>query len=61
MGVKDDVLAAMGDVPELGSLLPAAFRKRFHLAEPTQYGMVRRRSTHASGQSCCGARAPGAN
>jgi len=37
---KDDVLAAMGHVPDLASLIPAAFRERFHLAEPAQYGMV---------------------
>jgi hypothetical protein len=38
--VKDDVLAAMGGVPDLTRLLPASFRARFHLAEPMQYGMV---------------------
>ncbi len=40
MTVKDEVLAAMGGVPDLTSLIPASFRARFHLAEPMQYGMV---------------------
>ena len=40
MTVKDDVLAAMGGVPDLTSLIPAPFRARFQLAEPMQYGMV---------------------
>jgi len=37
---KDDVLAEMGGVPDLADLIPAEFRARFHLAEPTQYGIV---------------------
>ncbi len=37
---KDDVLAAMGGVPDLSRLIPASFRARFQLAEPMQYGMV---------------------
>jgi hypothetical protein len=40
MTIKDDVLAAMGDVPDLSRLVPASFRTRFQLAEPMQYGMV---------------------
>ena len=40
MTVKEDVLAAMGGVPDLMSLVPAEFRDRFQLAEPIQYGMV---------------------
>ena len=40
MTVKEDVLAAMGGVPDLVGLIPAAFRERFQLAEPMQYGMV---------------------
>jgi hypothetical protein len=38
--VKDDVLAEMGGVPDLASLIPRSFRARFQLAEPIQYGMV---------------------
>ena len=40
MTTKHDVLAAMGDVPDLTRLVPASFRTRFQLAEPMQYGMV---------------------
>ena len=40
MTVKEDVLAAMGGVPDLDSLIPADYRARFELAEPMQYGMV---------------------
>ncbi len=40
MTVKDDVLAAMGGIPDLSSLIPESFRARFQLAEPMQYGMV---------------------
>jgi hypothetical protein len=38
--VKDNVLAVMGGVRDLTDLIPAAFRERFQLAEPMQYGMV---------------------
>jgi hypothetical protein len=34
------VLAALGGVADLASLIPEDFRRRFHLAEPVQYGMV---------------------
>ena len=40
MTVKGDVLAALGGIQDLASLIPEAFRARFHLAEPTQYGVV---------------------
>ena len=40
MAAKDDVLLALGDVPDLANLIPAAFLERFQLAEPMQYGMV---------------------
>jgi hypothetical protein len=40
MTTKDDVLAALGGVADLNELVPAAFRSRFQLAEPIQYGMV---------------------
>jgi hypothetical protein len=40
MTTKQEVLAELGDVPDLNELVPAAFRNRFDLAEPMQYGMV---------------------
>ncbi len=40
MSRKQDVLAALGGVPDLGSLIAPAFLKRFQLAEPWQYGVV---------------------
>jgi hypothetical protein len=46
MHTKDEVLAALGHVPDLARLIPAAFLQRFHLAEPMQYGMVCRDVSH---------------
>ena len=40
MTAKQNVLDALGGVADLGSLIPPAFRKRFQLSEPTQYGIV---------------------
>jgi hypothetical protein len=40
MSAKQDVLAAFGGIPDLESLVPAAFLRRFGLGEPTQYGIV---------------------
>lgn len=40
MPPKQDVLAALGSVPDLGSLVAPAFLERFQLAAPMQYGIV---------------------
>jgi len=40
MSAKADVLAELGGIPDLEALVPEAFRRRFDLGEPSQYGMV---------------------
>ncbi len=40
MSPKQQVLAAFGGIPDLVDLIPAGFRNRFELSEPSQYGIV---------------------
>lgn len=40
MSTKSDVLAEFGDIADLPELIPQAFRDRFDLGAPAQYGIV---------------------
>ena len=40
MSGKEQVLAALGGIPDLAGLIPADFLSRFGLDTPTQYGIV---------------------